>query len=90
MYQPEFNDLIATRQILRLFATAGSESDFAQFMLVNGRIVSIWSIVQYVISSNLSLSASQDGGKTQGIVLSIPDRPKIYAANAYNRLDEPK
>lgn len=89
MYQAEFNDLIATRQILRLFATAGAQSDFAQFMLVNGRIVSIWSIIQYVISSDLSLSASQGGGKTQGVVLSIPDRPKIFAANTYDILDEP-
>lgn len=89
MYQSEFNDLIATRQILRLFATAGSESDFVQFMLVNGRIVSIWSIVQYAISSNLSLSSSQGGGKSQGIVLSIPDRPKIFAANTYDLLDQP-
>ena len=77
------NDLIVTRQILRLFATAGNESDFAQFMLVNGKIVSVWNIVQYAISSNLMLSKSEGGSASQGIVLSIPDRSKIKAANLY-------
>lgn len=88
MYKSEFNDLIATRQILRLFATAGSESDFAQFMLVNGRIVSVWDIVRYAISSDLSLSRSQGGD--QGIILTIPNRSNIYAANQYNKIDQPK
>ena len=89
MYQQNFNDLIATRQILRLFATSGSESDFVQFMLVNGRIVSIWDIVQYAIMNDLSLSASQNEGGAQGIVLNIPNRPKIFAATQdYDLLDE--
>lgn len=89
MYQPQFNDLIATRQILRLFSTAGSEDDFAQFMLVNGRVVNIWDIVKYAISSDLSISSSLEG-ESAGIVLSIPNRPKIFAANQYDKIDQPK
>ncbi len=88
MHQSEFNDLIATRQIVRLFASAGSESDFAQFMLINGKIVSIWSLVKYAISTDLSISAS---GKSQaGIVLSIPNRPKIFNSNKYELIGQSK
>lgn len=89
MYQSEFNDLIASRQIMRLFATAGSESDFSQFMLINGRVVSVWSIIQYALSSNLFSSASQ-GGENQGIVLHIPDRPKVFSANTFEKADSSK
>lgn len=82
MYQSELNDLIATRQVIRLFSSAGSESDFANFMLLNGKIVSIWDIVKYAISSDLSVSKSQKGTKA-GIVLTIPNRRKIVEANSY-------
>jgi len=66
--------LIATRQIIRLFASAGSESDFANFMLINGKIISIWKIVNYVISSDLK-------SKPQGITLTIPKFTSIKEAN---------
>lgn len=81
LYTQELNDLIAKRQILRLFATAGSSQDFSGFMLINGHVVSIWNIVQYALNTNLGLSHSMGGDKQQGIVLSIPDRPKIHKAN---------
>lgn len=89
MYVEQMNDLIATRQLIRLFASAGSASDFAQFMIVNGQVVSIWSLIEYALSNNLGLSRSMDGAKSQAIVLSIPDRPKIAAANKYDILDKP-
>lgn len=76
----QMNDLILKRQVLRLFASAGKK-DFSQFMLVNGEIISVWDIVQYALDSDLYLSQSQDGSKQQGLVLSIPDRPKIVQAN---------
>lgn len=88
MYQTQLNDLIATRQIIRLFASAGSESDFANFMLVNGRIVSIWEIVKYAISSNLGLSKSLGGEQNQGIILSIPGRVDIKEANVFEPRDK--
>jgi hypothetical protein len=82
MYQSELNDLIATRQIIRLFSSAGTESDFVNFMLLNGKIISVWDIVKYAISSDLSVSKSQKGAKA-GIVLTIPNRRKIVEANSY-------
>ena len=81
----QINDLIATRQIIRLFASAGQQ-DFSHFMLLNGKIVSIWSIIQYAISSNLFLSKSQNGAASQGIVISIPDRKKIHQTNIYREI----
>lgn len=76
-YVHEMNDLIATRQLLRLFATSGASSDFSQYMLVNGKLVSMWQLVQYAAKTNLGLSSSMGGASSQGIVLSIPDRPSF-------------
>lgn len=77
MYIFEMNDLIVTRQLLRLFSTTGSSQDFVQYMLVNGRIISIWQLIQYAVNTNLGLNRSMGGGKSQGIVLTIPDRSKF-------------
>lgn len=74
VYTMQMNDLIATRQLLRLFATSGASADFSQYMLVNGKVISIWQIVKYAMSTNLGLSNSMGGSKSQGVVLSIPDR----------------
>ena len=89
LYVEQMNDLIATRQLIRLFASAGSSSDFAQFMIVNGQVVSIWSLVEYALMNDLGLSSSMKGSSSQAIVLSIPDRPKIAGANVYDPLDTP-
>lgn len=86
-YTTQLNDLIVKRQILRLFATAGSKEDFAQFMLINGNVVSIWEILQYVLNNDVGLSNSMDGSSSQGIVVTIPDRPDIYASNKYDPLE---
>lgn len=83
----ELNDLIAKKQILRLFASAGSKEDFAQFMLINGYIVSIWDIMQYVLNNDVGLSKSMDGSDSQGIAISIPDRSKIYESNTLNLVE---
>lgn len=85
-YVEQLNDLIAKRQILRLFATAGSKEDFSQFMLINGYVVSIWDIVQYVLNTDVGLSKSMEGSKNQGIVVSIPDRKKIHEANVFDQV----
>lgn len=86
-YTTQLNDLITKRQILRLFATAGSEEDFAQFMLINGNIISIWEILQYVLNNDVGLSRTMEGSSSQGIVIDIPDRPVIYASNKYDPLE---
>ena len=57
-------------------------------MLVNGRIVSIWEIVKYAISSNLGLSKSLGGEQNQGIILSIPGRVNIKEANVFEPRDK--
>lgn len=77
LYTGEMNDVIATRQLLRLFSSIGVSEDFAMFMLVNGELVSIWDMVQYAVSNSLSLSQSRAKGSDQAIVLTIPDRLKI-------------
>lgn len=77
----QLNDLIVKRQIIRLFATAGSTQDFAQLMLINGQIISIWDLIQYALNNDVGLSSSMDDSKSKGIVLSIPDRPLIHGQN---------
>lgn len=77
----QLNDLIVKRQIIRLFATAGNTQDFAQLMLINGQIISIWDLIQYALNNDVGLSNSMDGSKSKGIVLSIPDRPLIHDQN---------
>ena len=85
----ELNDLLLTRQLLRIFSTRGGSSDFAQFMLVNGQIVSIWELI--LESENfLGALSSQAESMNQAITLSISDRPSIYKAakilNSYKRV----
>lgn len=76
----QMNDLILKQQILKLFASAG-KGEFSQFMLVNGEIISIWDIVQYVLKSELFLSQGQKGSNKQGLALNIPDKMEIVKSN---------
>ena len=77
--QQALNDLILTRQIIRLFSSRGGSEDFAQFMFVNGQIVPIWQLIMNS-SQNLSLSESLGGNKTQPMTLSIEGRGEIQKA----------
>jgi len=52
------NEVILTRQIIRLFSSRGGNEDFAQFMFVNGQIVPIWDIIMSTIE-NISLSSAR-------------------------------
>ena len=61
MHSDKMGDLILTRQLARLFATSGASKDFAQYMLINGRVISIWQLIQYAISNNLSGKNDQEG-----------------------------
>ena len=83
MYVKQMNNLILSRQILRLFSSAGSTEDFSQFMLINGQIISIWDILLYVINNNLQLSRSMFGSDNQGVVLTIPGRNDYINANKW-------
>lgn len=80
------NDLILTRQINRLFATRGGNIDFAQFILANGEIVSIWELILYTEKYFSGLSSSMMRGNkdvNQAITLSMSgdvNRGDIIAA----------
>lgn len=87
--QQGMNDLIATRQLLRLFSTTGSSKDFSMYMLVNGELVSMWQMVQYAMSSSLALSKSMSGSSNQAIVLTIPERSSITSPMTKDLLDQP-
>ena len=74
-YTREINNLLATRQLLRLFSSSGIDKDFSQYMLINGKVVSMWQIVRYAMSTDLLLSNSLlEKGASQGVVISIQGR----------------
>lgn len=77
-YQNEvkvLNDLILTRQLTRLFASRSGEQDFAQYMVVNGQIVSIW---QMLLETEKFVGLSNSmGGTNQMVSLTIPGRSDI-------------
>ena len=58
--QQALNEVLLTRQIVRLFSSRGGSSDFAQFMFVNGRIVPIYEIIMSTLE-DISLSSSLGG-----------------------------
>lgn len=87
--QGALNEVILTRQIIRLFAARGGNQDFAQFMFVNGQIIPIWSIIMSTME-NISLSSSLGGQKIQPVTLSIKGRDDIQktAQNYRKTLEE--
>lgn len=67
-------DVLLTRSILYLVA-GRSKEDFAQFMFLNGQLLSVWDIVKYAINNNIGKSSSrQISGQESGIYMSIPNR----------------
>lgn len=83
--QGALNEVILTRQIVRLFASRGGNADFAQFMFVNGQIVPIWDIIMST-TKNISLSSSEKGSDKQPVNISIQGRGDIQkSAQNYRR-----
>jgi lambda repressor-like predicted transcriptional regulator len=93
------NDLFLSRQINRLFASRGGSIDFAQFILANGEIVSIWELILYAERFSVGLSNSMirkqkrmGNDPNQALVLSISDRKDILNAGSledtYRRITE--
>lgn len=80
--QKEMKDLILTRQLLRLFATMGSSEDFSQYMLVNGKVISIWQLVRYIALDNL------DEKEKNGITLSISSKKSFKPVEKHQRRGE--
>lgn len=77
--QRALNEVILTRQIIRLFASRGGNEDFAQFMFVNGQIIPIWNIIMSTME-DISLSSSFNGQESQPVTLSITGREDIQKA----------
>lgn len=73
-------DLLLTRQINRIFATRGGTNDFAQYMLINGEVVSMFDILWYVQNHFSGKSNSLAGSDMQAVALSIKKRPEILEA----------
>lgn len=77
-------DTLLTRSIIYL-AGARGKTDFAQFMLLNGELLSVWDIVKFALGNDIGLSSSQQKKSNQsGIYLSIPNR-KIFMKYAQSR-----
>ena len=70
-------DLILTRQIVKLFSSRGGQEDFSQWMLVNGEIISIWQIIlsteKFVGLSYSHMTQTND----QAVSLSLPGAKSI-------------
>ena len=71
-YTEDLNAILATKSIIRLFSSAGSK-DFSHFLLINGKIIPVLSLVEYAIENKLTASLSQKDN-TQAILISIPNR----------------
>lgn len=80
MYTEQINSLLTMRQLVRLFSSAGAE-DFANFMIVNGKVISVWDLIQYALNNDLFKSRSMQGSSKQGITLTIAGRKEIIEAN---------
>jgi hypothetical protein len=76
------NSALLQREVVRLFASTGSSTDFSQYIFANGEIISIWELVKYVTSVDknfLGKSLSQDTG--QVINISLQGRDAAVSAN---------
>ena len=72
-------DLILTRQLVKLFSSRGGEDDFSQWMLVNGQVISIWQLIMST-GKFVGLSHSQihqTNNQTQLVSLSLPNTVNI-------------
>lgn len=70
-------DTLFTRSIVNLFSSRGGKDDFAGYIIINGKLLSIWEIILYAINSNIGLSRSQSTGQ-EGIVFSLgSERTKL-------------
>ena len=72
-------DLILTRQLVKLFSSRGGKDDFSQWMLVNGQVISIWQLIMST-ENFVGLSHSQihqTNNQTQLVSLSLPNTVNI-------------
>ena len=78
----ELSDLIATRQLIRIFASRGGIKDFSQFMLVNGQIIPIWNILQQMKEASIDEIVSLE-------IEGLPSDPESYSIlKQYTRMQQ--
>lgn len=72
-------DALFTRATLYLFGARGKE-DFANFMFINGQLISMLDIVNRVVKqNNIATTSTMNNGKKQGVIFSIPGRYKWWS-----------
>lgn len=52
-------DIVFTRSIIKLFMSRGGSLDVAGYLLLNGKIISVWEIITYALEHNIGISHSQ-------------------------------
>lgn len=85
----KLQDLILTRQFLSIASSRGGISDFAEYIIVNGTLISIWQLI-LSLKSFSGLSSSMFGNN-QPVSLSIKGRELLNGKNnftigQYNRV----
>ena len=80
-------DIVFTRNIITLFGSRGGSSvDFASYILLNGKIVSLWEVILYALDNNIGISHSlQANGQAEqkGISFSIGDKDSHKAMTTF-------
>ena len=73
-------DVLLTRSIVYI-ASGRNKKNIAQFMMINGNLLSIWDIIKYTFDHDIGKSSSQlkdiDENNRPGLYMSIPNRQKI-------------
>jgi len=81
-------DSIFTRSLIYTFSSRGLANkdsptdDFAMFILANGKLISIWDIIQYIENTNLGIRSIRDKYVSFGI--EGITKLNVYFADTYN------
>lgn len=78
------NDILLTRQIVRLFSSRTGNKDFSHLMIMNGEVMTIFEILML---TKHFVGKSKSVQNEQQVMLSIPDRKKIEAMGKQEGLD---
>jgi hypothetical protein len=75
-------DILFTRSAINLIGSRGlnqqgNTNDSALFILVNGEVYSLWTIIQTILMDSNKIGWSNSENKTSPITFSIENRPKI-------------
>ena len=77
-------DLLLTRQVMNLFASRGGSSDFAQFIIANGQVVSTWEIL---LQTEKFVGKSSSRNKEQPVSLSLMTKEAETAVKIWNQYE---